>query len=285
MKFDLDFAGFGEGVFTSDQISNEEYHKIKAVSSHGIMQAMESMQHFKHYVWGEKEEESKDSLDYGKVMHMAVLEQELFRGKVIDSRIPRKNLKAYKDIVKANPNKIVLSSKESKKIESMLNSISENTAVMNALTGGKTEITILIRHPEYGLPLKGRLDFIGSDYLLDYKTAESSKPSRFMRNAESYKYHVQAAFYLYLCQLAKIDAKYYAIIAQESSAPYVCTFFQYPMASLEKGRELVDTMLQVISDAYKHNRYLGYTDTVEELHLSSWSLEYEPNYNISKRSK
>lgn len=77
------------------------------------------------------------------------------------------------------------------------NFVADRPDMYEILQAGVKEQAIFWTDKKTGLELKAKPDLIpiGTDYIVDLKTASSASPERFHREAIDYGYHVQALFY------------------------------------------------------------------------------------------
>lgn len=254
-------------------IPDEQYHSIKAVSNSLMKNVQQSMAHFKAAFDGAAKEQTP-AMRTGWLLHLAILQPTVFKEKIfIHTKTKTNATKAFEQDVLDNPDKVVLLQKDIELVTNMANAILENKIAKAAITGGQTEVTVFAKCPLTGLVMKGRADFEGEDYLLDYKTTENASPNVFQKNARGYWYHVQAAHYLELFKLAGKPKKYFMVLAQEKSPPYASAVYVYNSAAIEKGLELRQHALKEIANCAETGVWPGYSDGVVDLGLDSWGFE------------
>lgn len=272
-KLDFTFGGYGEGIFYN--LPDQIYHSIPAVSSHMVIEGMKSMK--KAYSYFNQTFEPTPAFELGRLTHLAILEPDRYLSLVVETDIPDKRHKAYKDAVIENPDKTVLIKPTTDLIRVMRKTIYENALAPKTLIGGKTEVTIFVMHPTLKIPLKGRLDYISKneDYVLDYKTAAQITWPFFENDSARYGYHVQASYYLMLLELMNKRIEHYFILAQEKDEPFDTVLYKYGFETLEKGREIIDVLLPKIAFCFEQNKWPGYTDEPQVLSLPSWAFNWE----------
>jgi PDDEXK-like domain of unknown function (DUF3799) len=272
----VDGVVYEPGVYYD--ISDDVYHRINGVSSTALKESRRSLRHFEHFINNGNTEE-KAHLEFGYLCHLAILQKDLFQERTIITDIESKASKAYKDIAKLHPDKRVLSGPESDRLIGMMEALSKEKHCMDLIKDGRPEVTVLIRDPDTGLNLKGRFDWVSTNpnkpYILDYKTTQDAKPtnipdpdefngfirsSKFEKNANSYGYENQGAFYMYVAKLAKIKASFFSILAQEKEAPYVMCPYVYEPETLQEATDENAISLARIYDAIKMQKFPGYSD-------------------------
>lgn len=268
------FDSWGVGVHFG--MPEDVYHDIPAVSNTALKHARRSFRHFQYYVEG-GEYLDTPKMAFGRVSHRALLEHEKFKETVVHSDFADKRSKAYKELVKQNPDKMVLTIKESKQLTAMFQELSLSEPCMELIRKGHPEVTILSKDPVTGLLLKCRIDWVSEDrpFFLDYKTCEDARPtelpeqmdatkfvrsSKFERNANMLGYENQGAFYLWMGKLADLNAKYFAVIAQEMKPPFVPCPYVYGFETLEEADTENRETLNRVKDAIDAGKFPGYAD-------------------------
>lgn len=276
LKDQKEFGAWGIGVHKN--IPDEEYFKIRAVSSTSLKYAKRSMKHFENFILNGNSSDTP-SKKVGRLVHLALFQKKVFDESVVYSDIPKKTLKAYKDLVKKHKDKIVLSSKEVSEITGIIQAILDDPAAMQMIQDGIPEVTILAVDPITKLNVKCKIDWLcqkdEGSYTLDYKTCEDAKPteipepsefegyiksSKFERNANKYGYENQGAFYRHVCDLAKIRIDFTSLLAQESEAPFVACPYVYEQETLDEANTENRELLNRINDHVVMGKFPGYTD-------------------------
>lgn len=84
------------------------------------------------------------------------------------------------------------------------------------LSNGLPELTVIAQCPNTGLMLKVRFDWLRFDSIaVDVKTCQTTNPTKFSYQAKDLRYDLQAAFYMYVGNLAGIPVKHFAFVATE----------------------------------------------------------------------
>lgn len=108
--------------------------------------------------------------------------------------------------------------------------------------------------------LKGRIDInpLGSDALLDLKTARTAHPTEFARVAWKLGYHIQAAFYTDLARNNGQDKKRFGFLTQDKFPPYLACIHWMGDEWILYGRVRYKKILFDISDAVARDDWPGY---------------------------
>jgi len=142
------------------------------------------------------------------------------------------------------------------------------------LTGGRAEETVTWTDAATGLDCKGRLDYITPLGLVDLKSTRNIEPRRFLRDAASYGYHGQLAFYHDGAVTAGVlppDADPPRLIAVQSSAPWDVAVYSLPHAVLEAGRAWYRSLLEKLLDCTEAEWWPGVAPGVLDLDLPGWA--------------
>lgn len=276
------FEPWGLGIHHN--ISDEEYHSIKAVSSSSMKLFSKSPLHFLHYLNDQQWEETPSMIE-GRRLHKFIFQPKQSENEFIiapeDMTNKRtKKWREFSDLMKGQGKEALLQ-KEYDKMFNIRDMIYKFDFIREAILGGKSELTVFAKCPKTGLMLKGRIDFASDDnlYILDYKTTQEAAPdayndeghpvySKFTYNSINYHYHVQAAFYRHLMRLQNRPIQNYCIIAQEKTEPFMVCPYLYGENALEKGEELFDSALEKINHCVKNNSFPGYASEFVTLHLT-----------------
>lgn len=115
-----------------------------------------------------------------------------------------------------------------------------------------------------GREASSRLDVFHPTRVVELKTAKTSHPDWFMRDATRMSYHAQLAFYrLAHSQITgrapcAIDCH---IVAVEKKKPYVATVFDMTERSLREGEKLCRSWLEQILACEQAESWPGYTES------------------------
>lgn len=233
------------GIYTS--MTANEYHASDAIGSTTIKAI--SVSPANHYF--NKFKGSKSS-QIGTAIHAAILEPELFERDFVMLPDTTRASKEYKEIVKNGVDaENILVGSEVEKVRLMLESSKLNTDFQEYIAGdGESELSIFTTCPRTGLQLKCRFDrmAMGYPYPVDVKSTKSVDWRSFSKDIKTYGYHIQAAYYLYVYELATgIKLNQFCFFAIENVAPHRNCMYFLDAESLELGRkimfEALDTLL------------------------------------------
>lgn len=256
-------------------LSNEQYHKTKALGSSSIKRAQQTLAHFKAYIDGKMEPTSSQQsrFDLGTVAHAANLEQSLDKvlkappmltkdGKAAASP---KSTSEWKDLVADNPDKIVLTEREFEVVHEMFNAFADNPIVNDLIKNAQVEHSLFTVDKDTGLWLKARPDILGQGYIADYKTCASVDLNDFEKAIGRAGYDISMSHYKFVAELLgkRVDDIFF--ICQEIKAPYSVRVFRLSDHDLKSAEERHRELLNRISVAFKDNYFPGYAAEVLEV--------------------
>lgn len=149
---------------------------------------------------------------------------------------------------------------------------------------GVAELSAYWRDPETGVLCRCRPDWWRHDgTIVDLKTARDASPSGFPGSILSWRYHVQAAFYLDGIERAKaaggVDMpapKAFVFVAVEKVAPYAVAVYHLDVQqSVAIGRREYREDLDTYAECARSGIWPGYGDKIQSISLPEWRLRQE----------
>lgn len=198
-----------------------------------------------------------DAIQFGRLVHTVILEPEkLDRYAVLDAGIvgvkadgsksdnPR-NTKAWRDAVfKAERDGLtVVDARTLTKAQAMAQAVQNHPEAGRVLAAAtEHEVSMFAEHST-GVPVRGRLDLLGPDFVADVKTCRDADPAEFGRVIEKLMYHVSAANYLDIARANGIDAREFLFICVETeptlSGDYRVSVIELHRDAIDLGRDLM----------------------------------------------
>ena len=258
-------------------LSNEEYHATAGVSSSAVKTvAKKSVAHWK----GQKMSQTA-AFRLGTSVHALLLEEN--RNLVIKGGKTR-SAKAFKDQEAAlEDEQMLLTEVEYNVAQCMVRSVLNNPHAKAALRHKDrlNEVSIFSDCPRTGLAVKVRPDLAilskmvppavtSEGILYDVKTTQDASPKGFASETFKYAYHLQAAFYLYVCNLAGWEVSRFKFICVEKTAPFVCHIFEVGPELLAKATEQMHQTLDIIAAAEKNRDFGTGWGECTTLKLPAW---------------
>jgi hypothetical protein len=174
----------------------------------------------------------------------------------------------WKAFEAANASREILNETEHLQALAMANAIRRHPIAAPLLFDG----TVLERQISWsiaGRACQGTPDSVGPGRLIDLKTARTTEPDRFTRQATWMSYHAQLAWYqdgLHLAGKQRPDECY--IVAVESSEPYAVTVLRLTERALEQGRRLNSLWWNRLMVCEEANSWPPYAQSVIDFDVS-----------------
>lgn len=264
------------GVYDIDM---DTYHGDCAigpsVSGSGLVKIENtSPAHFWHASYFNPNREDRDTgaLRFGRAAHAWILGQPEFEKEFVVSpydEFRSKEAKAWRE----KQTRDIVKPSQLDAIKSMSESILRTPLIQNAFKDGKAEQSIIWKDKETGIWLKTRPDWLPNtlQFVPNYKTCRSSRPSDFTRAAFELGYHQGAALCLDgLREVLGWDANYY-FVAQEKLAPYVATLIVMKDTAIEWGRLQNRSALRKLAECINNDTWPGYASGAVEIDIPAWT--------------
>lgn len=250
---------YADGLYSSDQISNKQYHaQSDVLSASGAKSILEdSLGDFRYK---QTHSTHKDVFDAGTAAHELILEGEFRSVKVLDfADYKKKEAQVARDEARLEGFTPMLE-RDLVDIRGMAKAIRNNRDAMVLLESGQPEVSAFFTDPVTGVASRTRFDWLPeidpSKRLIipDYKTGTTANPRKFARDAAKFRYHQQLAWYEDTLPILGIhhDVKM-VLIVQEKTAPYASSVVQLSPKDVELGRALNE----VARRKFKHSLETG----------------------------
>ena len=218
----------------------------------------------------------------GRAVHTRVYEPELFKSTYVvwEGRRSGPDWKAFlaKHVAEGHE---VLTENMHADVIAVADAIRANAMAAPFLAGGAREQTVLwtLRRPTlaavdgYEVKMKGRLDFVRPDSIVDLKTCRTAKPRLFGKQANDLHYLAQAALYVDgLAAATNTPPRPYWIIAAEKKAPHVVQVYRVTEKQLHLGRARYWKWLDELNVCRRNGVYPGYATAPMELTLPAYAM-------------
>lgn len=258
------------------QMTNADYHAHAAIGKSGLDQIAKSPAHYQS--WLKNKTKPTPDMEFGSMVHLALLEPEIFYSiHVVNPGIKRNTKEgkiAFLEWESANQGKTLVDEDDWLKIQAMADVFRRNELVIGALAGAKVEQSIFWQDPETGVECKARPDIISSTgVIFDLKTASDISGWKFGGSAASYRYHVQAAHYLTGLSVAtRTPTSEFVFIAIEKSLPFGVKFYRANSFALKPGFDLMRKDLNTYARCLKSGEWPSYPQVIEDLQLPIYAL-------------
>jgi exodeoxyribonuclease VIII len=278
------------GIF--DGIPNYEYHnELQAISKSDLDLIDKAPFIYHQKLMGEYSVNETDAMNFGSLVHTAILEPELLSGYVSDANFLEaggRTTKGYKsalEMFKAlNPNTTVIKKEDFETLENIKKEVESNKLIQSLLSDGKAEQTVLWN--EQGLDFKCRPDYMreweGKTLAIDLKTTKSCKD--FERAIANFRYHVQAAHYTTgLINILKKPVLFIFIVL-EKEYPFGSRIIALDDMTLELGVKVrqanIDTLKKCMAEGFYPKYEKEKEPQIEIVNVPNWAFY---NYEFERR--
>lgn len=255
-----------------ERVPVKEYHSWDCASSHRIGGLTRTPMHARYEIDHPKQSED---FAFGEACHVCTLEHERFLAEYI--KAPRfsgeGSRKAKAEFESANASKVVLASNEYERAMAMRDSVRRHVAASRLVqSGGLVEVSGVWVDEQTGIPCKMRADLISDAFsaIVDLKTTRNASEESFHKDAATFGYHRQAAFYLDGLAILGKPLKRFIFIAVEKEEPHAVSLYRLSERAIEKGRRENRTLLNQYAKCCKENAWPGYPAQVIEIDLPEW---------------
>lgn len=264
------------GLHPAGALSNAAYHALDAVGKSDLDKIARSPMHWKYAV-----REETPAMRIGSAVHCAVLEPERFAADYVTAPECDKRTKAGKEAFAefeaANADKTVLSLEDAQLCTRIALAVQAHPRAGAWLRNGHPEVSALWKDEEFGVRCRARFDWMTPDGgLVDLKTTQDASAGAFARSCASFRYHVQAAWYLDAYHQASGYLPLgFLFLAVEKTAPYGIALYELDADAVELGRQLARRDLARYAAARDMECWPGYPTEIQSLSLPKWALNQE----------
>lgn len=273
---------------------SELYHeRVPGLASKSALDLVNrSLAHYQAWLRGS--ERDTKALAFGKALHTAVLEPDVFDELYIpqpdfgDCRLKdnKANRAAWRTANgidgKGAPQpggRIALPPVDIATIRGISRNIQKHTYASRMIADGASEVTMRWRDPKSGIECKGRVDYYVARHAAawDVKTCEDAREPAFARSVETYRYHVQHALYAGAFNLLGKGLDYFAFIACEKTPPYNLKVHTLNPEYVADGVDEAQADLVTLATGFETGLFGGYDDDISVISRPSWARKRERN--------
>lgn len=255
-------------------LAPEVYHARDEISVHGLGTFAQCP---KKYEWQKSNPPKQtDSMWWGQVIHTAVLEPCSFFETYAQASVKRTAKKAWAEEEAAAAGKILLTEEEVAEATAIAREVRLHPTVNKLFSSphhlAPPETSFFWEDPETGVKCRARMDFNTScGIVCDLKTTQNASPDAFSREIYNFRYHVQAAFYLWGAQHCGVKADNFVFIAVEKSQPYLLALYVADQSMLELGHATFRRELNEFAECKKTGEFPGYPNSIQSISLPSYA--------------
>ena len=175
--------------------------------------------------------------------------------------------KAWDEFADKHADKTILNARAWQEAQAMASAIVMHREAMAILCDG-TIVEQTIEWHWLGRKCTSRPDARGTHHLAELKTARTSNPAWFVRDALRMHYHAQCAFYDE-AQFQTSGTRYsnVYIVAVEKTAPYPVTIFRVEDRALEVGRRLIRLWMEMRLACEAADEWPAYAQSIVPLDM------------------
>lgn len=249
------------------------YHSdTKTISVHGLHDVSRAPKLYKHKK--STPVEQTDAMWWGSVVHTATLEPNKFLTtfSCAPEGLNRTAKKAWAEFEQdaKNSGMELITHNEYKQACDTAASVRQHEAAFSLLSDAKYIEPSLYWECE-GIKFRARPDLItNSKICVDLKTTQDARAASFSKDIASYRYYVQAAFYLWACRVCEIECDAFVFIAVEKSAPYLTAVYSADDAMIELGQQHFRNDIAKYKECLKTNFWGGYPEEIQSISLPTW---------------
>lgn len=290
------------GKITSD-IPAEDYHARRLdIANNGGLSIIDtrSPAHYHYWVTSQVEKEEAEVFAFGRALHCATLEPDVFRDTYVilppdaprDLRYLREAKKpsdetkaaiAWWDEWAANTaGKTVLESEKLDQLHAMAAALRAldlkfgdvRITVADLIDECQTEVTLYWVDELTGIACKARADLWSPELALamDLKSCVDAGREPFARAVARHRYHVQHAHYCEGFRACGQPLKSFVFLPVEKEPPHVPAAWHIDAPAEELGYEVRARSLRKLEACLKSGRWPGHTTTVESLTLPAFAF-------------
>ena len=258
------------GIYTCDQLSNEQYHAADGISKSGLDLIMRSPA---HYRFGERKEATR-AMEIGTALHCAILEPERFATDYMLLRnVTDRRSSEYKEACKVWSSERVLTGAEADRVAGMQESVLSHPVLGKFVKAkGRCELSVFANDPETGVLVKCRFDkMLDAKLAIDVKKTQDLRD--FPKSVANYGYHVQAAFYTDVWKWATgEDLEGFMFAAVEESMPHASAMMTLDDEAMEIGRMIYRKALDSYAVCEALDEWNGIYQESAPIQLPSWYI-------------
>jgi hypothetical protein len=226
--------------------------------------------HFKHALSNPRED--TPALRWGRIVHEFVLDGTV--PKVMPSFKGKGSREAKAQWLEANGSQNCVDTEELIALEAIAKAIHMHPHAAGALARGRTEISGYAQTERFAVKMRADILVPDEGLIYDLKTCTDASPAAFAKDAWSFGYHIQAAWYLTVANLIE-PGKYqgFRFIAVEKDAPYGVAVYEASPDLIAAGTAAIERAIDVLTRCMDEGKWPGLSQEVAQLELPAWALK------------
>jgi hypothetical protein len=263
-----------------EDLDNAEYHRHTAVSkSHLDLIARSPLHYWARYVDPNRvETEPTPAMRLGTAVHTLTLEPDTWEERYIvaqgiDRRTKEGKARWAEFELEARCRELITPDDRAT-VSRMAEAVwAHPAASMLFKLPGLAETTHMWDDEATGLQCKCRPDWMTTDggLVVDLKTTEDASPAGFRKSISSWRYHVQAAWYLRgLEQATGHRPDQFIFVCVEKKPPHAVAVYAADLEMVIAGERQANEDLLKLFDCKTSNRWPSYSEQIELISLPNW---------------
>lgn len=269
---------------------SREYFKSLGVSKSSLDEFAKSPSHYRDFIRGESVQEVTPAMEYGSVLHAALLESRQEYHIKPDSYETKDGPKPFsanstwcKQWLAGHSDKPCITRDEHNWIARALDAICSNSLAFELIKCGDSEVSLFGTDADTNLQLKGRADkwCQSSGFITDLKTCQLADTRSASKMVTRYRYHVQAAMYSRIIEINGLDCKGFYFIFLEKSDPPRINVRLLKQTAVDLGSVILDKQLSELAHCLKADVWPGYNSTepgaIDLIDVEQWCYSLNDN--------
>ena len=260
-------------------MENADYHRHPAIGKSHLDAVAKSPLHY----WAKYRDPQRRpdvptaAMQLGSALHCLVLEPLRFAAEYVKApdvdRRTKDGKARWAELEAAGAN--LLSAADWDLCHGMADGIRSHMAAARLMGRfGVPEVSLFWTDAQTELECKCRPDYLTDDgWIVDVKTTEDASPQAFAKSAWTYRYHVQAGWYLRGVSQSGMTPRGFIFIAVEKKPPHAVAVYLADDVMVKAGLDEADRCLARIAESIETEHWPGYGHDVQVLSLPSWAIK------------
>lgn len=167
--------------------------------------------------------------------------------------------------------KIPALTKDMQAAQAITEQVYERPIAANLFSVGEPEVSMYATDIETGVRMRGRVDWLRPDYLVDFKTTADADPRAFERSIWKFGYAVQAWWYLTIARAAGHPAEDFLFVAASTRRPFLVTEHRLTEEYLQYGESLARRALRTFTECRDSGEWPGHPNRINVVSLPAWA--------------
>ncbi len=257
------------------EVDFTEYLRWPELSQSTLKRGRDSMAHLRAAWDDELVMEPTDDMVLGSALHTTFLEPEHAATRIAVWANGVRRGAAWDGFCMEHAGKYILTSNQHVRLVGMVKSLRKHPEVRKWLS--KIEaVEVSTTGTLQSINMKGRVDALTADPLIDLKKVCDGDPRNFARQAYDFGYHIQAHVYSSLFQRDR-----FILMTVEDQPPYDVVPYELSDEYMRRGEMETNDLLAKVVECLASGVWPGRTSKVETLREPSWIMPLEQELKIS----